>query len=192
LSLYLFLNNINKFLTNLIMKKIIFFAAIAMIAFTTNAVAQSSATSDPVATNATVIAPITIANTIDMSFGNLVSTVGGGDVILPTSGTRTGNVDILLGSDNGTVTAASFDITGEASYSYGITLPTSLDVTDVASSTTMAVGTFVSLPAATGSGTLSTGGTQTLLVGATITLGAGQAAGDYTNTTDMIVTVMYN
>ena len=173
------------------MKKIIFFAAIAMIAFTTNAVAQSTAT-DFAVTNATVIAPITITKTIDMSFGNLVSTVAGGDVNLPTSGARTGDVDILLGSDNGTVTAASFDITGEASYSYGITLPTSLDVTDVASSTTMAVGTFVSLPAATGSGTLSTGGTQTLLVGATITLGAGQAAGDYTNTTDMIVTVMYN
>jgi hypothetical protein len=174
------------------MKKIIFFAAIAMIAFTTNAVAQSTAT-DFAVTNATVIAPITITKTIDMSFGNLVSTVAGGDVNLPTSGARTGDVDILLGSDNGTVTAASFDITGEANYSYGITLPPTFDVSDSqTTANTMAVGTFVSLPAATGSGTLSATGAQTLLVGATISLGATQVAGDYTNTTDMTVTVFYN
>jgi hypothetical protein len=171
------------------MKKIIFFAAIAMIAFTTNAVAQSSATTTA-ATDAKVIAPITISKTVDMNFGNLVSTVDGGAIVLPTTGVRTGDATILAGPD-GSPTAASFTVGGEADYTYGITLPAGpFDVGDGASTPeTMAVGTFVSSPDATGT---LTAGTETLIVGATITLGAAQAAGVYTNAADLAVTVMYN
>jgi hypothetical protein len=182
--------NINRLLTNLIMKKVTFFAAIAMIAFTTNAVAQSSAT-DFAATDATVIAPITIAKTIDMNFGNLVSTVDGGAIVLPTTGVRTGVAAILAGPD-GSPTAASFTVGGEVDYTYGITLPAAAFNVENGDATaaTMEVGTFVSSPDATA--TSLTGGEETLLVGATITLLANQASGVYTNTTDMIVTVFYN
>ena len=172
------------------MKKIIFFAAIAMIAFTTNAVAQSSATTTA-ATDAKVIAPITISKTVDMNFGNLVSTVAGGAIVLPTTGARSGDAAILLGTQNGTVTAASFTVTGETAFTYAITLPTgTFNVSNSdATPATMAVGTFVSSPNATGT---LTAGTETLKVGATITLLANQASGVYTNTADLAVTVYYN
>jgi len=52
------------------------------------------------------------------------------------------------------------------------------------------VGTFVSTPAATGA--LSAGGTQTVLVGATLNLSAATAAGSYTNAAGLTVTVNYN
>jgi hypothetical protein len=171
------------------MKKVTFFAAIAMIAFTTNAVAQSEAT-DQAATDATVIAPITISKTVDMNFGSLVSTLEGGAIVLPTTGVRTGVAAILAGPD-GSPTAASFTVGGEADYTYGITLPAApFDVSNSDTTpATMAVGTFVSSPDATGT---LTAGTETLKVGATITLLATQASGVYTNATDLAVTVFYN
>lgn len=173
------------------MKKITFFAAIAMIAFTTNAVAQSTAETFAV-TNAKVITPIKIVKNVDMNFGNLVATAAGGPIVLSTANARTGDAAILLGTQNGTVTAASFTVTGETDFTYGITLPSTFNVSDAVTAPdtgTMAVGTFVSSPDATGT---LTAGTETLKVGATITLVANQASGVYTNATDMIVTVMYN
>jgi len=171
------------------MKKITLLAAIAMVAFTSNVVAQETATATA-ATSATVITPISIVKDTDMSFGNLVSTLDGGAIVLSTASGRTGNAGILAGPD-GTVTAAAFTVTGETDFTYGITLPAS--PFDVENSDeipeTMAVGTFVSLPDEAGS---LTSGTQTLLVGATITLGTGQASGVYTNAADLAVTVFYN
>ena len=54
----------------------------------------------------------------------------------------------------------------------------------------MTVGSFTSNPSSTG--TLSSGGTQTLKVGATLAVSAAQAAGTYTNSTGVPVTVNYN
>jgi hypothetical protein len=173
------------------MKKITLLTAIAMIAFTTNAVAQSTAEATA-PTSATVITPIKITKDVDMNFGNLVATGAGGPIVLSPAGARSGDAAILLGTQNGTVTAASFTVTGETDFTYGITLPPTFNVSDAVVSPdtgTMAVGTFVSTPDATGVLAL---GTQTLKVGATITLLANQAAGDYTNATDMLVTVFYN
>jgi len=48
---------------------------------------------------------------------------------------------------------------------------------------------FVSDPLTTGT---LTGGAQTVNVGATLNVEGGQAAGVYTNTTDLTVTVNYN
>ena len=171
------------------MRKFIFFATILMIAFTTNAVAQSEATTTAAST-ATVITPISILKTVDMNFGNLVATAAGGAIVLPTTGPRTGDTAILAGPD-GTVTTAQFTVSGESGYTYGITLPsTPFNVSNSDTvPATMAVGTFVSSPDATGT---LTAGTETLIVGATITLLADQASGIYSNATDLIVTVFYN
>jgi hypothetical protein len=54
----------------------------------------------------------------------------------------------------------------------------------------MTVNAFTSSPSATG--TLSGTGSQTLTVGATLNVAAGQAAGSYTNSTGVLVTVNYN
>jgi len=67
-------------------------------------------------------------------------------------------------------------------------LPTTVNITS--GSNTMTVNTFTSSPATTG--TLSSGGTQDLKVGATLNVSAAQAAGTYTNSTAVPVTVNYN
>lgn len=173
------------------MKKITLLTAIVVIAFTTNAVAQSTATATA-QTSARVITPITITKVVDLNFGNLVATVAGGAIVLPTSGARTGEAAILAGANQkGTVTAASFTVTGETNFTYAISLPpASFNVSNSDTTpATMSVGTFVSLPASTGS---LVSGTQTLLVGATITLAANQKAGAYTNTSGLAITVNYN
>ena len=173
------------------MKKITLFTAIVMIAFTTNAVAQSTATTTAT-TSARVITPITITKSVDMNFGNLVATVAGGAIVLPTSGARTGDAAILAGAtQKGNVAPASFTVTGETDFTYAITLPpASFNVSNGDTTpATMTVGTFVSTPSSTG--TLASG-TQTLIVGATITLAANQKAGAYTNASGLAITVNYN
>ncbi len=163
-----------------------------MIAFTAAAVAQSTATTFA-ATNARVITPITITKTVDvdMNFGNLVATAAGGDIVLSTDGSRTGPVAILAGTQNGTIAAASFKVDGEADFTFDIALPADpfLVSNDDTEPATMSVGTFVSSLDATSTLTL---GTATLLVGATITMGANQASGTYDNENELVVTVNYN
>jgi hypothetical protein len=126
-----------------------------------------------------------------MNFGNLVATVAGGAIILDTDGSRTGPAAILAGTQNGTIAAASFTVGGENEFTYAITLPSTFVVSnDDTEAATMSVGSFVSSLGDTG--TLSTDGNQTLLVGATITLEANQASGTYTNADALAVTVNYN
>jgi hypothetical protein len=56
----------------------------------------------------------------------------------------------------------------------------------------MVVDNFVSTPTVTDAGTLSGTGSQILYVGATLNVGAAQAAGVYQNPTGFNVTVNYN
>ena len=169
------------------MKKITLLTAIAMIAFTANSFAQVEAF---VATSANVITPITIEGVNVLSFGDIVGTVAGGTVTVSTAGERTSIGDGLLIATTGTVSAASFTVTGEAEYGFDITLPAApFDVSNVGDTESMAVGTFISNPDA--SGTLNSG-TETVNVGATLTVGANQAAGLYSNNEGMAITVQYN
>lgn len=172
------------------MKKLTYLAAIAMIAFTSNAVAQDSDTST---STATVVAPIDIIKKINMNFGNLAASTTAGTVVLAPAGTRTKSGGVTLPATAGTVAAASFDITGEGSYTYDITLPTTaLTVTNTTGTgaETMTVDTFTSNPS--GTGQLTTGA-QTLKVGATLNVKASQVPGVYdSGTSTFTVTVNYN
>jgi hypothetical protein len=164
----------------------IFTLTLAMLALTISTFAQVSATAT---TSATIITPIAITKTVDMNFGNIaVSPTIAGTVVLAPAGTRTKTGGVTLPAVNGTVAAASFNITGLGTSTYAITLPGTITLTGTPSGS-MTVGTFVSTPS--GTGTL-TAGAQTVLVGGTLNVGAAQAAGVYTNTTDMTVTVNYN
>jgi len=164
-----------------------FFAlTIALLAITISSFAQVSATAT---TTATIITPIAISKTIDMNFGNVaVSPTIAGTVVLTPAGTRTKTGGVTLPAVAGTVAAASFNVTGLGTSTYTITLPGTITLTGVPSGS-MTVGTFVSNPSGTGA---LTAGAQTLTVGGTLNVGAGQAAGVYSNTTDMTVTVNYN
>ena len=173
------------------MKNIVKVLAIASIAIVSanSSFAQASATASA---TATIITPISIAKNVDMRFGNVAVTAAtGGTVILAPAGIRTtgGAGGVTLPATTGTVSAADFTVTGQASYTYAITLPSSATLSD-GSGHTMTVNAFTSSPSATG--TLTSGGTQDLTVGATLTVSAAQASGTYTNATGVPVTVNYN
>lgn len=173
------------------MKKItkLFIAAIAVMGFSADAFAQQSSSASA-NTSATIIQPIAITKTTDLSFGNVaVHTTNAGTVELATTGSRTAGGGVTLPATTGTVSAAEFDVTGAANYTYSITLPSSVTLDDN-NSHTMTVNTFVSNPATTG--TLDGSGEQTIAVGATLNVAGGQAPGTYESDTDFQVTVNYN
>jgi Domain of unknown function (DUF4402) len=161
--------------------------AILLAACSTGAFAQATTTATA---TGTVITTIGVTKTVDMNFGNVaVQASSGGTVVMTPVAVRSATGGVTLPTNAGTVTAASFAITGQGSYTYAITLP-SMDLTITSGSNTMAVNTFTSSPTATG--TLSVLGTQTLNVGATLNVAAGQPAGVYLSPTPFSVTVNYN
>lgn len=144
--------------------------------------ATSSATA-----SATVLTPIAITTTTNMSFGDLYAdTVSPGTVVLATDGSRTTTGGASLGTTTGT--AAVFAVTGDGSATYAITLPsTDVTITD-ASLNTMTVNTYGHN--AGGSPALDAGGNGSFNVGATLNVGISQPSGTYSGSFD--VTVNYN
>ncbi len=165
--------------------------AVAVGAIGLAAVLQSSAQAANTTANATatVATAISIVKNADMQFGS-ISEAGAGTVILATDGTRTntGGVSPLA---SGPGAAADFTVTGEDSATYSITLPASVLLSGPG--TDMTADNFVTLPTPTG--TLSAGPcpcTETLLIGGTLTVAAGQTAGAYSTAATFNVTVNYN
>ena len=158
------------------------FALVGLLCLTANAFAATTDTAD---VGAIIIAPLTIGHTVDLDFGTLGFGVGAGTAtITPVGGrTVTGSATAVPGGQH----AASFDITGEGTNGYAITLqPGHIHMGNGATGD-MTVDTFTSLPS--GTGTL-TAGTDTLLVGASLHSLGTQETGTYTGTFD--VTVAYN
>lgn len=117
------------------------------------------------AVSATIVTPIAIAKNTDMNFGNVAVAGSAGTVVLSTAGGRTATGGCSLSTANpGTVSAASFAVTGTGTYTYSITLP-STATTIVNGGNSMTVDTYVSSPSGTGA---LTAGAQTLLVGGTL------------------------
>jgi hypothetical protein len=184
------LNHIQSFNTkDTKMKKLtILIALLVVVGFSTNAFAQLSA-SATASTTATIVTPIGISKTVDMNFGNIATTAAVGTVVLTPASGRTVTGGAALPPVIGTVTAASFAVTGSGTYAYAITLPgAAITLTGVPSGT-VTVGTFTSTPS--GNGAL-TAGAQTLLVGATLNLPVSTVAGIYSNAAGLSVTVNYN
>jgi hypothetical protein len=166
------------------MKKSIKFSAVLIVLFCSVLSAYSQGVvSPPANATATIIAPIAIAKTTDMAFGNIAVGAGGGTIVLSTAGARSATGDASYQAAPA-ATAAVFTVTGIAAATYAITLPASTTITGPG---TMTVDSFTSNP--NGTGTL-TGGTSNLLVGATLHVSGAQAAGAYTGT--FTVTVAYN
>jgi len=170
------------------MRKILLTMIIAA-GFSTAVLAQATATATASAT-ATIVAPLTITKTVDMNFGNIaVSASNAGTVVLSPAGVRSLTGGITFPATTGTVDAAEFDVTGSGTYTYAITLPAGPVTLTGDPSGTMTLTTFTSTPS--GTGALSAGA-QTITVGATLNVGAGQAAGTYTNATAVPVSIVYN
>lgn len=162
--------------------------AAVVLGCTSSSFAQATATAS---TSANIITPISITKTADMNFGNIAvsATIAGTAAMTPAGVRSTGGAGgVTLPATTGTVSAASFTVSGQGSYTYAITLPSSATLTSLGH--TMTITSFTSSPSATG--LLAPGGTQTLTVGGTLNVAAAQSAGTYTNATAVPVTVNYN
>lgn len=167
----------------------LFIVALVLIGFTVNSLAQASATATA---TATIIEAITITNVTDMNFGN-VAVVDAGTVVLnPADGSTTPSGGVTLpAAAPGTITAASFNVTGDGASTYAITLPAGDYTITEPGLATMTVNAFTSFPSVANGGVL-TAGAQTVFVGATLNVGAAQASGVYTNVAGFEVSVNYN
>lgn len=133
------------------------------------------------------LAEITITNTQGLAFGDFVAG-NGGSVSVSTGGARSASGGVfLIPSSEGL--AASFTVNGSSLATYSIQLPANDTVFLTGPGADMAINDFVSNPSGAG-GQLDVVGTQTLSVGATLTVGSGQVSGDYTGS--FSVTVEYN
>jgi hypothetical protein len=154
---------------------------------TTNTFAQKTATATAYAT---VVTPIAISRTADLNFGIFASGSTLGTVVVPISGprTKTGGVVLPAGIIT-TVNPAGFTVTGQPSYNYSISFPSSTNTLSNGT-TTMTLDTFVHSAGTTPQ--LNSSGTQSFTVGATLNVAADQAAGDYVSQTPFVVQVVYN
>lgn len=158
--------------------------ALAVSGLVGGAASAYAATSSGTAT-AEIITAISIANNQDLAFGSIVPSSTGDTVAVATDGTVTCGANVTC-VDQSTKTAGAFTVSGEAGYSYAITLPSG-DVQLSNGTETMTVNNFSSNPS--GTGTL-TGGTDSINVGGTLNVSANQAQGSYSGSYD--VTVEYN
>ena len=171
------------------MKNKIFTSAIALIGFVATSNAQVSATATA---SANIVAPITITKDVDLHFGNVAvhASTAGTVVLNPTTEDRQEFGGVTLPAVPGPVQAAEFTVTGEGNYTYEVTLPANVVVSNGINN--MTVDNFTtSLPDDGTVGTLDAG-SQVFKVGATLNVAGGQAAGLYTSEEPFTVTVNYN
>jgi len=140
------------------------------------------------AARATVRRALSVTKTADLSFGLVGPPASGSGTvaIAASNGARTaggGNAPRLVpGLSPG---RAQFTIAGQRSSSVSIDLPASISLTSGSDSLAVSLQ-----PTASGSVSLSSGGTYSIGVGGTLTVPSSAAAGDYTGS--FAVTVAYN
>jgi len=140
------------------------------------------------AIDAWAASPLLIGNTQPLAFGRFVASSGGTVTIGP-SGIRNASGGVVLVAA-GSGSAAQFTVSGDPSAGYSISLPSNGTVELVnGAGQGMAVNGFSSSPDTVGQ--LSpAGGTQTITVGATLSVGANQPPGSYS--ASFSVSVDYN
>jgi hypothetical protein len=143
------------------------------------------AASDNLDVTAQVITPLSLSKTSGLSFGKFSTSGAASTIVVSTSNVATPGTGIDLSGD---VTSGAYDVQGEPSTAYTITVPSSINLTD-GDSHTMTVDTFVTSKTDNTS-TLSGAGTDSFAIGATLNVGASQAAGSYTGTAT--ISVDYN
>ncbi len=170
------------------MKKLTLIFAVAMIALTSKTFAQQEST-DVATSTATVITPISLTNVSGIDFGTIaVDATLPGTVVIASDGNYSTTGDVTVTADS-TPAPATFTVSGEDTYAYTIVLPTEpIILTDGATTeSTMNLNAITS----NASGSIGSSA-ETFNVGGTLNVASGQAAGSYTNTLDLSVTVYYN
>jgi hypothetical protein len=178
-----------RFTTEDAMKTIRIAAALTTISLallaSRDARAQQNSAQASANASAAIVAAISISNTADLDFGQVVAGGSSGTVVMSTAGSRSATGGTTLGSSAGSG-AASFTVSGDPNASYTITLPGSAVLSSDGDD--MIINNFTSNPS--GNGTIGGGGSQVLGVGATLQVGASQPAGSYSGSFN--VTIAYN
>lgn len=172
------------------MNKIIAFAAagLTMLGAASAANAQASA-SGTANGSVTLMNPITITKTADISFGRIIKpTSGTGSVAIPfTNDTVTAGSGATAMSGI-TTSRAKFTIAGEGGQAVSVSVPATFDLTKGGDTITVTLdddlGTSTTL-----SNTVGTPGSASLNIGGSFSLPSGQASGAYTGS--FAVTVAY-
>jgi CheY-like chemotaxis protein len=167
---------------------------VLLAGFTTQVMAQATVNSTA---GVKILTPLSISETYPMHFGTVgVSEEAGGTVVISTAGVRLATGGVTLSGMAPLYTLATFTVTGEPLYTYAITLPETIEISNTENSATMTIGALLAKSASgtesnTATGTLHAGdGTESFTVGGTMSVPAGQLAGVYSGTFD--VTVAYN
>ncbi len=166
--------------------RVVLFAALATMPGVVTAQDMGSNIAHVVST-ATIVKSLSVVNTGDLAFGEIV-TGSGGTVSIAPNGSRTAS-GVTLGNADG-IRAAAFGVVGDHNATYTITLPAD-GVVNLSGpdGMTMPVNGFVS-NVTNPNAVLDGSGLQSLSVGATLTVNAGQEVGVYAGWFD--VTVNYN
>jgi hypothetical protein len=160
---------------------------ILSILFSAQGFAQVSA-SAVVNTVVRVVEPITIQKSLDLNFGNVLSSYNPGSLILSPDGTRTAVGVQISNAVQGEVSPAQAVVT-HGNNDYSITLPDSFILYNQRNpNQTILINQFKVEPF------IYSGieGADILRIGATLNLEANQIPGLYTNSTGFSVTVTYN
>lgn len=142
--------------------------------------------------DATVVAPLTLTENIAMDFGTISGGTAAGTVVLSTAGARstTGDAQTIAA---GAGAAGDFTINGENALTYAVSYTNGVLSDGAVAGNNMIVNGFND----NSTGTTS-GANQIFQVGATLNLGATQAAGTYSTTNTgtggaaYTITVNYN
>lgn len=163
-----------------------FYTLLIILAFTgiNQVFSQASATANFKA-SATIIQPIGITTTSHMEFAN-IDAKNGGAVILTPENTRIANGDLAL-AEGGTVSAATFEVTGQSGFAFGISLPQGSHAL-TSGSESMLLQDFTT----NYDGSSIAGDGKTIKVGASLIVNPNQQPGDYKTNSDLQVTVNYN
>ena len=145
--------------------------------------AQNTATANADA-SATILQHLSLIKNVDLAFGGIITDTDGGTVLIPATPTGTPSYNGLPTQLTATTSAAQFTANGEDEATFAITLPASTILTD--GSNTMTVDNFVSSVGITGVQLVSS--EKMFYVGATLNVGAAQAAGTYSGDFDVTVT----
>ncbi|GGE77200.1 hypothetical protein CR103_07125 [Massilia psychrophila] len=170
--------------------------ACALVMVTQSVMAKAG--NDTALASAAVLAtPVVVTKTADLSFGKFAAGTAG-SITISTSGTRSVSGGVLAFADGPAMTAAAFVVSGAPGAAYSITHSGTATLSRLGGVDTMLM-TKSSAGGAAGAangttnaapGSVLNNGSQTIYIGATLDVGAGQAGGSYSGT--LAVTVEYN
>lgn len=155
-------------------KNLLLTVAVAVLALGSS-VAQAAEESATGNIKAKIVAPVSISEQDSLDFGTMIApTDTSKTVTIATNGTRSGDSSILVGNGG---QAGLFNVKGADSQSMTISVTDSTTLTGAGDP--MTVDNFVTEPAST---LTLTGTSGQIKVGADLTVGQGQDAGEYTGT----------